>query len=125
MRSEKILFCDGSITEPDYLKNILEDANCVLIITQSGSETIDKAKSEKPDFIYIDISSLGAESYSVMLSLRNDPDTKSIPIIFYSSQYQTADSIWFKIQSEKNSVSKSYSKGAAYEFMAPENHTIH
>jgi twitching motility two-component system response regulator PilH len=98
MTTPKILFCDDSITEPTYLKNILESAHCRLIVTKTGAEAVEKARSEKPDSIYMNILSLGTEGYAVMLSLRNHPETKKIPIIFYSGTHQTADSIWAKMQ---------------------------
>ncbi|MGJ0484834.1 MAG: two-component system response regulator [Methylomicrobium sp.] len=116
MTTQKILFCDDSIKEPGYLKSIVESANCVLIITKTGNDAIEKAKLEKPDFIYMNILSLGAEGYSVMLSLRNNPDTRSIPLIFYSGPHQTADSIWFKMQSERYSKLRSNFEGTSGKF---------
>lgn len=116
MTTQKILFCDDSIKESGYLKSIVESANCVLIITKTGNDAIEKAKSEKPAFIYINIMSLGAEGYSVMLSLRNNPDTRGIPLIFYSGPHQTADSIWLKMQSERYSKPRSNFEGAPGKF---------
>ncbi|MEC4748238.1 two-component system response regulator [Methylomicrobium sp. Wu6] len=125
MATQNILFCDESITDPEYLKNILASANCGLIITKTGNEAIKKAKSEKPDFIYMNIVSLGVDSYSVVLCLRNDPETRSIPIVFYSSKQQTADSIWAKMQTETTIKAKRNLKETPHEYGDSKNYTIH
>ncbi|MGR9036882.1 MAG: response regulator [Gammaproteobacteria bacterium] len=122
---QKILFCDNSITDLDYLKYISKNADCVLIYTKTGNEAIKKAKAEKPDVIYMDILSLGSDGYSIMLSLRNDPVTKSIPIVFYSSQHQKADDILTKMQNERKKSAEPCVNVTRHEHMIPGNFTTH
>jgi twitching motility two-component system response regulator PilH len=108
MAIQKILICDDSQTDLMNLKNALKDTNCMLITASDGEEAIKKAKSEKPDIVFLDIVMPGMDGYAACRSLRDDPDTKDIPVIFVSSKHQKADRVWAQMQGAKDLIAKPY-----------------
>lgn len=108
MAIQKILICDDSPTDLANLKNALDSTSCVLITATNGEEVIKKARSEKPDVIFLDIVMPGMDGYAACRALRSDPETKAIPIIFVSSKHQKADRVWAQMQGAKDLIGKPY-----------------
>jgi twitching motility two-component system response regulator PilH len=108
MSIQKILICDDSQTDLINLRNALKNSNCTLITAHDGAEAIQKAKSEQPDVIFLDIVMPGIDGYAACRSLRDDPITKHIPVIFVSSKHQKADRVWAQMQGAKDLVGKPY-----------------
>jgi twitching motility two-component system response regulator PilH len=108
MSIQKILICDDSQTDLMNLKNALEITNCILITANNGEEAVQKAKAEQPDVIFLDIVMPGMDGYAACRTLRNDPETKHIPVIFVSSKHQKADRVWAQMQGAKDLISKPF-----------------
>jgi twitching motility two-component system response regulator PilH len=108
MAIQKILICDDSQTDLMNLKNALVSTNCILITASDGEEAFKKAKSEKPDVIFLDIVMPGMDGYAACRALRDDPETKHIPVIFVSSKHQKADRVWAQMQGAKDLIAKPY-----------------
>ncbi len=108
MAIQKILICDDSQTDLQSLKNALQETNCILVTASNGEEAVKKAKLEKPDVIFLDIVMPGMDGYAACRALRDDPETKSIPVIFVSSKHQKADRVWAQMQGAKDLISKPY-----------------
>jgi twitching motility two-component system response regulator PilH len=108
MGIQKILICDDSQTDLANLKNALGSTNCILITANDGEEAFKKAKSEKPDVIFLDIVMPGMDGYAACRALRDDPETKHIPVIFVSSKHQKADRVWAQMQGAKDLIAKPY-----------------
>lgn len=118
MSIEKILICDDSQTDLMNLKNALQGSNFQLIIANDGSEAVTKAKSEKPDVIFLDIVMPGMDGYAACRTLRDDPETKHIPVIFVSSKSQKADRVWAQMQGAKDLIAKPYEANEILEKLA-------
>ncbi len=108
MSIQKILICDDSQTDLMSLKNALQDTDCLLITASNGDEAVKKAKSEQPDVIFLDIVMPGMDGYAACRTLRDDPETKHIPVIFVSSKSQKADRVWAQMQGAKDLIAKPY-----------------
>jgi twitching motility two-component system response regulator PilH len=108
MAIQKILICDDSPVDLMNLKNALQVTNYILITASNGEEAVKKAKSEKPDVIFMDIVMPGMDGYAACRTLRNDPETKHIPVIFVSSKHQKADRVWAQMQGAKDLIAKPY-----------------
>jgi len=65
------------------LKNLIPDCN--VITAQSGPEGIEKAKIESPDTILLDIKMPGMDGYEICKRLKEDADTRNIPVIMISA----------------------------------------
>ncbi|MCC2617943.1 diguanylate cyclase [Aestuariibacter halophilus] len=78
-----------------------------VIMADTGKRAIELACEEKPDLVLLDIRLPDMSGYTVLKSLKNHPDTKSIPIIFVTGQ-----------DSDENEV-KGLRMGAADYFTKP------
>jgi twitching motility two-component system response regulator PilH len=115
---KKILICDDSPTDLANLRNALEGTGCLLITATSGEEALKKAKSEKPDVIFLDIVMPGIDGFAACRSLRDDQETKHVPVIFVSTKNQKADRVWAQMQGAKDLVGKPYEKREIIERLA-------
>lgn len=108
MTLKKILICDDSATDLAHLKHTLQGTGCVLLTTTNGQDAIRRAKLEQPDVILLDIVMPGIDGFATCRSLRQDPDTKHIPVLFVSTKHQTADRVWAQMQGAKDIIGKPY-----------------
>jgi len=69
----------------------LIDAKYEVINAFTGIEAIEKAKALKPDLIILDIMLPGMDGGEVEERLKEDEQTKNIPIVFLSSLYTKDD----------------------------------
>ena len=65
-----------------------------VITAESGEEGIEKAKSELPDLVLMDVVMPGLNGYQATRTLTRDEATKHIPIIVCTSKGQETDKIW-------------------------------
>ena len=106
MALQKILICDDSPTDLANIRQILQTTNCLLIEATDGSEALKKAKTEKPDVIFLDIVMPGMDGFATCRALHEDPDTKHIPVVFVSSKNQKADKVWAQMQGARELIGK-------------------
>jgi len=74
---------------------------CNVITAQSGAEALEKAKTESPDTILLDIKMPGMDGYEVCNRLKYDETTKHIPVIMISA-----------IKTESEDLVKGFETGA-------------
>ena len=100
MSKSRILLVDD---EPDIVETIsfmLQSRNYMVSIASGGQEGIDKAKTEHPDLLLLDIMMPDVNGYDVCMKLKADADTRDIPIIMLTAK------------GESEAVLKSHSIGA-------------
>ena len=105
---KKILVVDDSAADLAKLKNIVVDAGHTVVTAASGGEAIVKAKSEKPDLIFMVIVMEGADGFEATREIAKDSDTNSIPVVFVSSNNRKADHPWPELQGGKTLITKPY-----------------
>jgi twitching motility two-component system response regulator PilH len=105
-----VLIVDDSAAEVANMRAIVTEAGWVAISAASGREAVDRARSEKPSVILMDIVMPGMDGYEACRVLQADPATKAIPIVMVSTKNQKADHLWARMQGAKALVSKPYSK---------------
>lgn len=64
-------------------------AGMTVIEALSGREGIDLAKSDRPDFILLDMMMPGMDGAAVFRALSSDPETADIPVIFLTAAAMT------------------------------------
>lgn len=104
----KVLIVDDSPAELANLRTILTDAGWQSVTANSGAEAVSRALSEKPCLILMDIVMPDMDGYEACRSLQQNPQTKSIPVVFVSSKNQKADHLWAKMQGAKGLIGKPY-----------------
>ncbi|MFN4110825.1 MAG: response regulator [Ignavibacteria bacterium] len=87
----KILVIDDRPDNVYYLQSRLQKENFFVVPAFSGPEGIEKAKTQKPDLILLDIMMPGMDGYEVCKILSNDEETKDIPIILVTAKVESND----------------------------------
>jgi two-component system alkaline phosphatase synthesis response regulator PhoP len=91
MEQKRILIADD---EEDYvtaLQIALEAEGYECLTASDGQEALDKAKSEKPDLMILDIMMPKMNGYKVSRLLKFDAKYKEIPIIMLTARAQEKD----------------------------------
>lgn len=112
MAVRKVLVVDDSPTDLANIKDIMTEAGCVVVTATNGQEAIQKARSDKPDIIFMDIIMPDMDGYAACRSLSNEAATKEIPVVFVTSKNQKADRLWAQMQGAKAFVTKPYNPDA-------------
>lgn len=112
MAIRKVLLVDDSPADLANIKHIVTEAGCIVVTATNGKEAIDKAKTEKPDLIFMDIIMPDMDGYAACRLLANEGETKDIPVVFVTSKNQKADRLWAQMQGGKAFVTKPYTADA-------------
>ena len=81
MAEEKILLVDDTRLNRELAKDILEAQGYKIIEASNGKEAIDNAHLNKPDIILLDIELPDINGLEVARVLKEDPQTRDIPIV--------------------------------------------
>lgn len=82
----KILIADDELEILDVLKRRLEKEGFDVLATSCAKDCLELAKSPAPDLILLDIVMPDMNGYEVAKSLKNEPTTKNIKILFTTGQ---------------------------------------
>ncbi len=96
-RIPTVLVVDDMNVNLIFISELLEDYN--VITANSGEKAIQAASEKLPDLILLDIVMPGMDGYEVCLKLKNNDDTKDIPVIFATGN------------TDEGSIEKAYSVG--------------
>lgn len=80
--------------EPDFVELVKDDLEAnkyKVIVAYDGEEALEKAKTEKPDLIVLDIMLPKVDGFEVCRRLKVDEEHKDIPIIILSAKFQPVD----------------------------------
>jgi len=78
---QKILVIDDMKENILILSGLLKEQASIIFATD-GEEGLEKASSQKPDLILLDISMPGIDGFEVLDRLKSNPQTTEIPVIF-------------------------------------------
>jgi CheY-like chemotaxis protein len=87
----RILVADD---EPDYVSTIqrrLEWCHYEVIVAGTGTEALEKSKSEKPDLILLDTNMPGMDGHEVLEHMRREPDLQHTPVIMVTALCEPED----------------------------------
>lgn len=110
MGVNKVLIVDDSNVDLQNLKGIVEKNGYRTVTANSGKEAVEKARQEKPDLIFMDIIMDNMDGYSACREIKQDGNTRDIPIVFVTSKNQKADVMWAQKQGGRALVSKPYTE---------------
>jgi len=89
-----ILIVDDSPTEVHVMQQALERHGFETASAADGAEAIAKAKTMKPDLIFMDVVMPGVNGFQATRKLAADPETRAIPVIMVTSKDPETDRIW-------------------------------
>ncbi len=93
MNKSKILVADDIKQNVKLLRVILTASEYDVIEAYDGEEALEKAKTENPDLILLDVMMPRLTGYEVCQRLRADTVTKNIPIVMITALHEMNDRI--------------------------------
>ncbi|MEW6358797.1 MAG: response regulator [Planctomycetota bacterium] len=100
----KVLLVDDDVDFVEATKIVLESNDYEVVTAHNGKDGIAIAKKEKPDAIVLDVMMTHkTEGFDTARDLRNDEETKDIPIVMLTAVNQevpwkfAADSVWLPV----------------------------
>lgn len=106
----KVLIVDDAAIDRQNLERIVAEAGCVTLTADSGQLAIDRACSDRPDLILMDVNMPGMDGFAATRKLKADAQTKDIPIVFVTGKNQKADMAWGQMLGARGYVAKPYSR---------------
>jgi len=91
MKKTKVLIVEDEQTLLDMYSLKLSKENFEVIKAADGQEGLEKAKSEKPDIILLDIMLPKIDGFQVLKNLRETKGFKNVPIIMLTNLGQNED----------------------------------
>lgn len=93
-KRKKVLIADDSPTVVKMLTYMLSNLPCEVVAATDGVEAIKLSYSTHPDLILLDILMPKMNGYQVCRLLKDDEQTKHIPIVMLTAKDQQADRFW-------------------------------
>ncbi len=90
-RIKKILVIDDDLDIQKLVSVRLTSSGYSVITAADGKTGLEKARSEGPDLILLDVMLPDIDGYKVCTELKNDDDLKKIPIVMLTSLSQLGD----------------------------------
>ncbi len=81
MKNKKVLVVDDENDSVSFLEAILKEQGLDVISASDGEAGLNKARSESPDLVFLDVQMPKIDGFDVFKILRDDEKTKEIPII--------------------------------------------
>lgn len=91
VKKKKILVAEDDRFLLKVYSGKLEQAGYAVVTSNDGVEALRKAHEIKPDLMLIDMIMPKKNGFDVLLELKGDPETASIPVIILSSLGQEND----------------------------------
>jgi diguanylate cyclase (GGDEF)-like protein len=79
-----VLLVEDSATYRDVMRMLLQGAGYIVLEATNGVQAVDVARLHRPDLIVLDLELPLLSGQQVAQVLREDPDTKAIPLIYVS-----------------------------------------
>lgn len=103
-----ILIVEDSQVDRTRLEKMLTDAGYQVVAAQDGQAGLDAVKRSRPDVILMDVNMPVMDGFAATRALRNNPETKDIPVVLVTSKDQKADKAWGKMLGASGYITKPY-----------------
>ncbi len=90
---QTILIVEDAVINQKLLAKIFIKQNYKVLVVESGEEALECVKRTLPDLIVLDIILPGMDGFSTCKSLKNNIETRDIPVVFVSSLDSTKDKL--------------------------------
>lgn len=91
--SEKILIVDDDLKTLKLVGLILDRNGYAVAVARSGEQALEKARTEAPDLLILDLAMPDMDGLEVTRRLRADPDTADLPIMHFTGKTQLQDKV--------------------------------
>jgi twitching motility two-component system response regulator PilH len=102
----RILIVDDSPTQINVLSRMLAKQGYEVISAEDGAQGVDKASSEQPDLILMDVVMPNLNGFQATRQITKNPHTSHIPVIMLTSKDQETDKVWAERQGARDYLTK-------------------
>ena len=88
-----ILLVDDNPTNIDVLYNFLADVGYDVLVAEDGITALERVTYTQPDIILLDIMMPNMDGFEVCRTLKADPETSEIPILFITAMGSVEDKV--------------------------------
>jgi len=106
MTVNKILVVDDSPTDRQFMTETLSKKGYKVVTADSGEAAVEKAKSEMPDLILMDVVMPGQNGFQLTRAITRDPRFAAVPVIMCTSKGLETDKVWGMRQGARDYVVK-------------------
>ncbi len=85
-KPKRVLIADDQNTVLMLERMMLENAGYAVVVARNGAEAVDKAASEKPDLILLDVTMPQMDGYDACRAIRARPETRTVPILMVTTR---------------------------------------
>lgn len=103
-----VLVVDDNGVDRARMEKLMSGAGYVVSVAVNGVQALEMAKRVKPDLILMDVNMPDMDGFAATRSLRNDPETKDIPVVLVTAKDQKADKAWGQMLGAKGYITKPY-----------------
>ena len=118
MRGDMILVVDDSPVELRLVTAALASGGYRILTAVDGEDAVEKAISEQPKLIVLDVVMPKKNGYQVCRTLKTTDETKNIPIVLLTSKNQDSDKFWGMKQGADEYLTKPFDSAALLETVA-------
>ena len=108
MTVKRILLVDDEASILAVARVGLKRAGWSVLTAASGKECIDKAETEQPDAIVLDVMMPEMDGLATLKQLQDNSQVKHIPVIFLTAKVQKADRRRFYASGIKGYITKPF-----------------
>lgn len=87
----KILLVEDNEMNRDMLSRRLIRKGFEVVLAEDGHQGVDKAATENPDLILMDLSLPGIDGWEATRAIKSNPATKAIPVIALTAHAMAGD----------------------------------
>lgn len=111
----RVLVVDDSPTICAVLGKMLGQDGYSVLKAPDGETAIEIARTEKPELIFLDIVLPGISGFSVLRTLRRDPQTRHIPIVMISGNLQATEQFYVQRFGADDFMKKPFGRAEVFE----------
>lgn len=89
----KILVVDDDLTSVKLIGLMLERRGYIILAAQSGAQALEKAQSDDPDLVILDVMMPDMDGYEVCRRIRSSPTTADLPVIMFTAKTEVDDKV--------------------------------
>lgn len=92
LSGKKVLWVEDDLFLSSLISKKFSSKGCVLEFATTAQAALDSLKKNKPDILLLDVMLPGGvDGYEVLKQIKENADTKSVPVILFSNLSQESD----------------------------------
>tara|TARA_Y100000782_G_scaffold115321_1_gene156938 strand:- start:17852 stop:18211 length:360 start_codon:yes stop_codon:yes gene_type:complete len=107
---KKVLVVEDDPVQQKHICTVLASCGVEVVVASDGKQGLEKAKSEQPDLIFMDIVMPEMDGFSACRQITSNDDTKDIPVVIVSSKKEEADKVWAQLQGATAMIAKPFTE---------------